>query len=301
MLIKGTLASLRTVIGESWSRDFTATKGLSLSLLAAAKITAPIAVAGVFAGIIGVLAQSRFLIRMAALKFDVSRLNPGEGFKRLFGISGLIELGKATLKLVLMAGASWFILKGQLPKITVLPWSSARSLINVTAELSCWLLGAACAVQGLVAVLDLLIVRIRFQRRYRMSREDLKEEYKDTEGNPHTKSRIRRLQRVKRHNIIQAVQKATVVVTNPTHYAVALVYDKNAGGAPRVAAKGADLVAQQIRELARLNKVPIVEKPALARALFRLEVDAEIPAEHYRAVAEIVAFIWRLNERGRSR
>jgi flagellar biosynthetic protein FlhB len=130
-----------------------------------------------------------------------------------------------------------------------------------------------------------------------MSREDLKDEYKETEGNPFTKGRIRRLQRMRRRRLVADVPKATVVVTNPTHYAVALLYDQALGRAPVILAKGADLVAQRIRELATENGVPIVENPPLARALFKLELDAEIPAEHFKAVAEIIAFVWKIKGR----
>jgi flagellar biosynthetic protein FlhB len=130
-----------------------------------------------------------------------------------------------------------------------------------------------------------------------MSREDLKDEYKETEGNPFTKSRIRRLQRRRRRRLVADVPKATVVVTNPTHYAVALLYDQELGKAPVIIAKGADLVAQRIRELAIESEVPIVENPPLARALFRLELDDEIPAEHFKTVAEIIAFVWKIKGR----
>lgn len=300
-LIGEILAALSAIIRGSYNEHLSGTKGLLVGASAAAKFTAPILGASAIAGVVGVAVQSGFFFHPAAIQPNFSRLNPSEGFKKLFGVNGLIELTRAMAKLALMTGTAWLALKGRIGEVASLPWRDPHALIDITAVLGVRLLVIAAVVQGGTAVLDWMIVRFRFQRRHRMSREDLKEEFKETEGNPHTKSRIRRIQRVKRYNVVKAVQAATVVVTNPTHYAVALVYDKAVNAAPRVAAKGADLVAQRIRDLARLNGVPIVEKPELARALFRLEPDTEIPPEHYKTVAEIIAFVWRLNEDGRSR
>jgi flagellar biosynthetic protein FlhB len=129
----------------------------------------------------------------------------------------------------------------------------------------------------------------------RMSRQDIKEEMRESEGDPQVKARLRqlRLQRA-RQRMMAAVPRATVVITNPTHYAIALVYDRSAGGAPRVVAKGVDAVAARIRAIAEENNVPLVANPPIARALFRVELDAEIPAEYFQAVAEIIAYVWRL-------
>jgi flagellar biosynthesis protein FlhB len=140
-----------------------------------------------------------------------------------------------------------------------------------------------------------LYVRFRHLRGLRMSRQEVREEHKELEGDPQIKARIKQIRFHRaRKRMLAAVPRATVVVTNPTHYAVALAYDRARGGAPRVVAKGVDSMAARIRELAQDNRVPLVANPPLARALYRVELDTEIPAEHYKAVAEIIAYVWRL-------
>jgi flagellar biosynthetic protein FlhB len=289
------------LISDGYNKQLTEGAGLKVAMLAAMEMGLPIVAASALGGMIGVLIQTRFMVRFASLRFDISRLSPSRGFKRLFGPDGLIELLKATVKLILMGGIAWFLLADRIGEFALLPWRGDAGFSKYVAILSLQLLVGAGIVQALVAILDIAIVRFRFQSRHRMSREDIKEEFKETEGNPHTKSRIRRLQRAKRRNMTKAVQTATVVVTNPTHYAVALAYDKTISAAPCITAKGADLVALRIRELAKASSVPVVESPVLARALFRLDLDVEIPPEHYKAVAEIVAFVWRLKGRSAQR
>jgi flagellar biosynthetic protein FlhB len=149
-----------------------------------------------------------------------------------------------------------------------------------------------------IAVLDYLVVRFRHLHKLRMTRQELREEVKESEGDPMIKGRIRSLRMVRaRRRMMAAVPKAAVVITNPTHFAVALAYDENSQAAPKVVAKGAEAVAARIRALAEESNVPLVSNPPLARALFKLELDTEIPAEHYQAVAEIIAYVWRLRGR----
>ena len=149
--------------------------------------------------------------------------------------------------------------------------------------------------QAAIAAVDFLWVSLRHARGLRMSRHDIIEEQKETEGDPRVKARLRQIRMARaRRRMLAAVPKATVVITNPTHYAVALVYDRAKHAAPRVVAKGVDTLAARIREVAAENRVPLVANPPLARALYRVEVDADIPAEHFQAVAEIIAYVWRL-------
>ncbi len=159
---------------------------------------------------------------------------------------------------------------------------------------------AVLAVQAAIAAADVVWVRLRHARSLRMSRAEVREELKETDGNPQVKQRLRqiRMQRA-RKRMLAAVPKATVVITNPTHFSVALAYDRARNGAPRLVAKGVDTMAARIREIARDHRVPVVANPPLARALYRVELDAEIPPEHYQAVAEIVAYVWGLSRRVR--
>jgi flagellar biosynthetic protein FlhB len=151
------------------------------------------------------------------------------------------------------------------------------------------------AAQAGIAALDLLWVHLRHSRSLRMSRHDILEEHKETEGDPRVKARLKQIRMFRaRKRMLAAVPKATVVITNPTHYAVALAYDRGRHAAPRVVAKGVDALAARIREVAEANRIPLVANPPLARALYRVELDADIPAEYYQAVAEIIAYVWRL-------
>jgi flagellar biosynthetic protein FlhB len=155
---------------------------------------------------------------------------------------------------------------------------------------------AVLTVLFVLAIMDYLYQRYDFMQKMRMSKQELKEEFKQTEGDPQVKARLRQLREQKaRQRMMQAVPEADVVITNPTHYAVALKYDSKAMDAPQMVAKGADLVAQKIRELAKEHKVPVVENAPLARALYdSMEIEQTIPAEHYKAVAEVISYVFRL-------
>jgi flagellar biosynthetic protein FlhB len=196
----------------------------------------------------------------------------------------------------------WQVLAGDLPALTRLPFQDPRLLLAQAAPPVFHVLMVVLIAQAFITGLDVFLVRMRHARQLRMSRQDLRDEQKETDGDPKIKARIRqiRMQRA-RKRMMAAVPKATVVITNPTHYAVALAYDRAKNAAPRVVAKGVDSMAARIREVAEVNRVPLVANPPLARALYQVEVDRDIPAEHYQAVAEIIAYVWRLGQRNRPR
>jgi flagellar biosynthetic protein FlhB len=247
-----------------------------------------------------VLLQTGFLLSGSVLQPQFSRISPTAGLKRLFGRHGLEELGKSLAKLAAYGAAIYIALKGDLPSLMLLPGQDAGGLPSPVARPVFHIFVASLLCHAVVATADVFWVRFRYARDLRMSRQDIREEFKETEGNPHTKARIRRIRIMRaRKRMMAQVPKATVVVTNPTHYAVALAYDRATNPAPRVVAKGTDEVAARIREVAQAANVPVVANPPLARALYRLELDAEIPAEHYKAVAEIIAYVWRLGRRSR--
>jgi flagellar biosynthetic protein FlhB len=184
---------------------------------------------------------------------------------------------------VAMAGATSF-----------LPGQLADRIMRQVMQLALTLLGA----QFVIAGADMWWVRHKHAKEMRMSKEDIRQEAKESDGNPHVKARLRQIRMSRaRKRMMTAVPTATVVVTNPTHYAIALLYDREKGGAPRVVAKGVDEVAARIRELASEHRVPLVPNPPLARALYKVELDAEIPAEHFKMVAEVIAYVWRLRGR----
>jgi flagellar biosynthetic protein FlhB len=257
--------------------------------------TIPILFAAVLSGAGAVLLQTKFLLNLGAVQPKFSRVSPAAGAKRLFGFNGLVEIVKSLSKLGLLAAAMWFAVRDDWLRLMRLPWQDPHNLLTVVYRAVFHVFIAGVCTQGIVAAVDLMWVRFRHTRDMRMSKQSIRDELRDTEGNPIIKARIRRIQVMRaRKRMMAKVPTATVVVTNPTHYAVALAYDRVNNPAPRIVAKGVDSLAARIREVAEANGVPIVSNPLLARALYRLDLDAEIPAEHYKAVAEIIAYIWRL-------
>ncbi len=256
----------------------------------------PCAIAASLAASAGTLLQTGFLIRPGALHVDLGRISPGSGLKRMVSVDTLMQAAKSTVKLAVLAAALWSVLQGMLPLLRVMPGFAASVFLPLVRTRILLLAAPLVGAQLVIAGADLAYVRWQHARRLRMSRQDQRDEQKDSDGNPLVKQRLRQLARMRgRKRMMAAVAKATVVVTNPTHYAVALLYERGSRSAPRVVAKGADEVAARIREVAEANTIPMVANPPLARALYRVEIDTEIPAEHFKAVAEIVAYVWRLN------
>jgi flagellar biosynthetic protein FlhB len=251
--------------------------------------------AAMLAGTVVVLVQTRFLLNGKALRVDFSRVSPRAGFKRLLGPDSLVEAGKSLVKIAVLGIVLWRVIQADLPGLLLAPFGDPHQLLARAAVPVLHVLLVVLAAQAGIAVLDYAWVTFRHGRGLRMSRHDILEEQKETEGDPRVKARLRQIRNFRaRKRMLAAVPKATVVITNPTHYAVALAYDRAKHAAPRVVAKGVDTLAARIREAAEANRVPVVTNPPLARALFRVELDADIPAEHYQAVAEIIAYVWRL-------
>jgi flagellar biosynthetic protein FlhB len=264
-------------------------------------VIVPVLCAALFAGGAGVVLQTKFLLNLGGPQPKISRVNPAAGLKRLFGFNGIVEVVRSLGKLGLLVIAMWIAIKGDWPGLMRLPRQDPRSLLSAIARPVFHICIAAVCIQGIVAGADLMWVRFRHARDMHMSKQSIRDELKDTEGNPHIKARIRRIRVMRaRRRMMAKVPTATVVVTNPTHYAVALAYDRANNPAPRIVAKGSDSLAVRIREVAEANSVPVVANPPLARALYRLDIDTEIPAEHYKAVAEIIAYVWRLRRPGQA-
>jgi len=255
----------------------------------------PLALAVLLAGAGVVLAQTRLSLRLTAFNPDFSRISPITGIGRLLGANHGIDALKSVLKITVLSLALWLALSGQ---IKFLPDSLRDDLGAVPGSLKTGLVAVAAPliiVQACITVLDIAWSRANFARSVRMSREDIKQETKDTEGNPQIKAKRRAMRQARaRQNLKKAMSAATVVVTNPTHYAVALAYTRNSAAPPKLIAKGKGEMAARIRELAAERQVPIVPNPPLARALHALALDSEIPVEHFKAVADIIAYIWRL-------
>ena len=248
----------------------------------------------------GNLAQSGLVFSAEKMKPKWDKVSPMAGFKRIFGPDGLMQFVKTFAKLIAIAAVCWWVLKPHAGEIQMLAALSPVSLLPLARDLVAALLAAALVFLGLTAGADYLWQRMRFAKRMRMTKEELKEDYKQSEGDPHVKARLKqiRMQR-SRKRMMQAVPTATVIVTNPTHYSVALRYEPDKGdAAPVCVAKGVDALAMKIREVAREHSVPIVENVPLARALYAaVEVDEIIPREHFEAAAKVIGFVMQKRKR----
>ena len=275
--------------------DATPDRALRQATMAVAVGAGPFLAAALLAGPAAVLLQTGFLVNTHALIPDPGRLDPRRGLKRLFGLDNTIEALKAFAKLGVLGWAVWSALSSLWPAVPGSFLWTTESLVGwigrSLVRLSLLVLGA----QAGIALLDTAYMRWRFSQRLRMSREELKQESRDSDGDPKVKGRLKQLRHARaRRRMMAAVAKATVVITNPTHYAVALSYERGGSSAPRVVAKGVDEIAARIRSAAEKAGVPLVANPPLARSLYLVALDAEVPAEHFRIVAEIIAYVWRL-------
>jgi flagellar biosynthetic protein FlhB len=231
-----------------------------------------------------------------ALTPDFARLSPLSGIKRLFGLRGLSELGKALLKCVMVGGVCAGIVSWTFRDVLALGHMAPRDAIARGAGLLSWSFVWLCMSLALVAIIDVPLQIFQFKRSLRMTRQELRDESKESDGRPETKQRIRQMQQtLARRRMMHKVPAADVVIVNPTHFAVALKYDPKKMRAPLVLAKGVDLVAQNIRRIAEENRVPVFESPKLARALYRsTDLNKEIPNGLYIAVAQVLSYIFRI-------
>ncbi len=256
----------------------------------------PLLAVMVAAGVAGFLAnflQHGLLYAPEKIKPELKKISPLGGFKRLFGIDGLVQFLKSALKVILTGVIAWFALRPHADELQQLAAVSPADMLPVSAMMLRDLFFAVLAFLAFMGAVDFLWQRARFMKRMRMSKEELKEEFKQSDGDPHVKAKQRQIRMERsRRRMMQAVPEATVVVMNPTHYAVALKYVAGETPAPECVAKGMDALALKIREVAEEAGVPVIEDPPLARALYAaVEIDEQIPAQHFEAVAKLIGFI----------
>jgi len=249
------------------------------------------------AAILGPLGLGGWSFSTKAIAFKFEKLNPIKGLGRIFSVKGLMELAKTLAKFLLVAAASAAILWSQVGELLSLGAEPVERALAHAGTICLWAFLLISSVLILVALVDVPFQLWQHTKQLKMTFKEVKDEHKETEGSPEVKGRIRSIQReMSQRRMMKAVPDADVVITNPTHYAVALRYERDGAGAPRVVAKGADLIALQIRTIAEANGVPVVSAPPLARALYALtELDQEIPAELYVAVAHILAYVYQLD------
>lgn len=251
-------------------------------------------------GVLATVLQIGFHLTWALLKFDLNKLNPISGLQRMFKLDHqAVEMGKNLAKLIVVGVVVYFILKPVVMSFEHFIGMDMIDLLSEIHDVAFRMVLAILMVVFLVTAADVVYQRYKFFNKMKMTKQEVKDEFKQTEGDPLVKGKIRSLRVQKaRQRMMAAVPKADVVVTNPTHYAVAMNYDPNGPRAPVVVAKGADYIALNIRKIAEANDVPIVQNPPLARALYdSVEIDEEIPAEQYRAVAEVITYVYKLKGR----
>jgi flagellar biosynthetic protein FlhB len=294
----GILNPLRNLIANAWTIR---ADGPGLLALAHSLVYAVVAAIGIpllmlaLAAIAGNILQHRLVWSAESLKPKFSKVSPASGLKRLFGKQAAANFGKGLFKLTALGAVMTMILWPERQRLESLVRIDPASLLGVTMSMAVHLLGASVAMLAIVAIADYLFQYRQWFERQKMSLQEMKEEFKQSEGDPHVKGRIRQLRQARmKKRMMAAVPKASVIITNPTHYSVALGYDRGMA-APVCVAKGADNIALKIREVAREHDIPIVENVPLARALYAtVEVDDEIPVEHYQAVAEIIGYVMGL-------
>ncbi|MBW1706336.1 MAG: flagellar biosynthesis protein FlhB [Deltaproteobacteria bacterium] len=301
---------IKTIMGRAFSlpvsndlnvHDFLA---FTREMIASFILTlAPLLVAIVIAAVISNIMQVGFMLSAEPIKPKLSKLDPIKGFGRLFSKRSLMELFKCLMKLVIVGGVGYLTIKGEIKHLSLLGDMDLGSIIAYIIH-TIFLLFIKCTLAMIIIVgIDYAFQKWDFEKKLKMSKKDVKDELKKTEGDPLIKSRIRSIQmQISRRRMMHDVPKADVVITNPTHLAVALKYDGSVMNAPKLLAKGSGAIAKRIKDLAEKHDVPIVEDKELARRLYSLiEVGQEVPGDLYQSVAEVLAYIYNLKAEGRRR
>lgn len=266
------------------------------------KAVAPILIVALLAGLITSYAQVGFLFTLETLSVKFSRINPLSGFKRMFSVHGVVEMVKSILKIAVIGYVAYAYINSQAAGILRM---MDMDILGIAAFIGLTAINVAiriCVVLLILGVLDYGYQWWEYEKNLKMSKQEVKEEYKQTEGNPEIKSKIKQRQRqMSMRRMMQEVPKADVVITNPTHFACAIKYDAKVSSAPIVVAKGQDYIAMRIKETARDSKVEIVENKVLARAIYdTADIGEAIPHDLYQAVAEVLAFVYSLKGNNRA-
>ena len=274
--------------------NFTSGKIIDL-ILVMCPVLAALLVGSIMAGI----AVSGLSFSTQAVRLKFNQLNPIEGFGKLVNARSIVRLLLSILKLLFVSLIVWYYLQSRLNTLAALRWTWSEQMLAVIARISFGLLIRICLALLVIAVADAIYQKWKYIQELKMTRQEVKEERKETEGSPEVKGRIRRMQiKIASRRIMEDVPKASVVLVNPTHVAVALRYDARTMDAPVMVAKGADHMAEKIREIARAYGVPIIRRPELARTIYAsVKPGKPIPEKLYVAVAEVLAMIYRLRHK----
>lgn len=263
------------------------------------KIVAPVMLIAMIAGVAASLMQVGFLFTTEPLKFDLKKIDPIQGAKRIFSVRALVELLKSLLKISIIGTITFMVIWIYKDEMLMVAFKNADNALAFFGRVTLIMGFAATIALLLLAVFDYAYQRFDFEKNIRMSKQDIRDEYKNIEGDPLIKSKIKEKQRqIAMRRMMSEVPNADVVITNPTHFAVAIKYDEDKAGAPYVVAKGVDSIAFKIREIAKANEVMTVENRPLARSLYAsVEIGDIIPEEFYQAVAEVLAYVYRMEKK----
>ncbi len=265
----------------------------------AGRILAPVLLVVWIGGAIGQLMQVGLLFTLKPIQPGISKLNPIKGATSIFGWTGIMKAAIDVCKMLVVLAMAVFTIQDFIERITILPYLFALDGLQAIADLVFILAIRLLAILFIMGLLDYWFQKWKHKKDLKMTKQEVKDEMKQSEGDPQVRKRRARLQQqIAMQRINQSVPQADVIVTNPEHISIAIKYDENNMGAPRVVAKGADHLAMRIRQIATIHGIPIVERKPLARALYRdVEVGQEVPPEFYSAVAEVLAYVYRLGER----
>jgi flagellar biosynthetic protein FlhB len=291
-ILRSTLTIERSLIF-----DTNALPSLFLGVLQTAILAVtPLFLLLVITAIVAPMAMGGWTFSVKPLQPDLKKMDPIKGLGRVFSLKGLMELGKALAKFLLVGSMGYFLLKGHIEGFMSLGSESVEQGVSQLGSEIVWSFILLSSALIFVALADAPFQLWDHTRKQKMTRQEVKDEHKETDGNPEVKSKVRQAQQeISQRRMMQEVPKADVVITNPTHYAVALRYDQSRMGAPVVVALGADEVAGHIRRIAVANDVPLLSAPPLARSLYyNCELDAEIPAGLFLAVAQVLAYVYQL-------
>jgi flagellar biosynthetic protein FlhB len=246
--------------------------------------------------------QNGVVISAESIQPKLEKISVFKGIKRLFSVRSLVEFIKGILKISIVGFSAYVAVADDLSNLEDLVNSSIPDIVDLISELALKMVIGACAIMGVIAFLDLMYQKFEYIKSMKMSKQEIKDEYKQSEGDPHIKAKLRQIRMERAQNrMMQAVPDADVVIRNPTHFAIALKYDDKTMPAPMVLAMGQDHVALKIIEVAEESDVVVVTNKPLARALFdSSEIDQEIPLEHYKAVAEVIGYVYRLKGKSKA-
>lgn len=267
-------------------------------ILSSLRVMFPMMAALVVASIVSTVVVSGFNFSMHPLEPKLDALDPVKGFGKLFDIKALVKLGVSVAKIIVISFIVWWYFESKVDALAAIRWGWSAQILSMTCKLILGLLIRVCTVLVVIAVIEVVFQKWKFNKDQMMTKQEVKREHKESNGSPEQKGRVRRIQiEMSRNRMLQTIPQADVVIVNPTHVAVVLKYDPETMDSPQMVAKGKDHLAEKIREIARAYGVPIIRKPELARTIFKtVKTGHSVPGQLFTAIAEVLAMVYRLRK-----